>query len=236
MYGSIWKDSIVQTPYGIYGVDSVAKVIWRIQGNEVKVISDMKVEKFLIDNLDMSEFNFRPYIGHINIKSHYNAFKHDVMFTYYNDLIYEFPKYYTVLDQEGNTQDLSISSESGYTIDLDGFVCKDGSRIVDYQNNEVKAIRLLPEYDEAGQKWQSYSDIIKDKDYQWVKGTNWSLCWNEDLQEFQTFFDWIPVESENIDNIYFSFDRDGIDEVRHNTKDHVLIPKFYATYGLNSTG
>jgi hypothetical protein len=98
MYGSIWKDSIVQTPYGIYGVDSVAKVIWRIQGTEVKVISDMKVEKFLIDNLDMSEFNFRPYIGHINIKSHYNAFKHDVMFTYYNDLIYEFP--YTIETDE----------------------------------------------------------------------------------------------------------------------------------------
>jgi len=51
----------------------------------------MKVGKFLIDNLDMSEFNFKPYIGHINIKSHYNAFKHDVMFTYYRDLLYLLP-------------------------------------------------------------------------------------------------------------------------------------------------
>lgn len=227
MYGSIWKDSIVQTPYGIYGVDSVAKVIWRIQGNEVKVISDMKVEKFLIDNLDMSEFNFRPYIGHINIKSHYNAFKHDVMFTYYNDLIYEFP--YTIeTDENGKkVKTYKYRSQDGYYIDLDGFVCKNEERVLE-NNTTVKAERLLPEYDEAGQKWQSYSDIIKDKDYQWVKGTNWSLCWNEDLQEFQTFFDWIPVESENIDNIYFSFDRDGIDEVRHNTREYLLTPKYYA--------
>lgn len=227
MYGSIWKDSIVQTPYGIYGVDSVAKVIWRIQGNEVKVISDMKVEKFLIDNLDMSEFNFRPYIGHINIKSHYNAFKHDVMFTYYNDLIYEFP--YTIeTDENGEkVKTYKYRPQDGYYIDLDGFVCKNEERVLE-NSTTVKAERLLPEYDEAGQKWQSYSDIIKDKDYQWVKGTNWSLCWNEDLQEFQTFFDWIPVESENIDNIYFSFDRDGIDEVKHNTREYLLTPRYYA--------
>jgi hypothetical protein len=40
----------------------------------------------------MSEFNFRPYVGHINIKSHYNKFKEDVMFTYYNDILYEMSK------------------------------------------------------------------------------------------------------------------------------------------------
>lgn len=237
MYGSIWKDSIIQTPYGIYGVDSVAKVIWKIQGTEVKVISDMKVEKFLIDNLDMSEFNFRPYIGHINIKSHYNAFKHDVMFTYYNDLIYEFPYEEQIVDGE-KTKTYKYTPSDGYSIDLDGFVVDEtGKRYhVDEETQEEvlygKAIRLLPEYNKIEQKWQSYSDIIKDKKYQWVKGTNWSLCWNEDLQEFQTFFDWIPVDSENIDNIYFSFDRDQIEEVKENTKDHVLIPVFYKVFNV----
>jgi len=34
----------------------------------------------------MSEFTTKPYIGHINIKTHYNANKHDVIFTYYNDI------------------------------------------------------------------------------------------------------------------------------------------------------
>jgi len=89
-YGSIWKDSIIKTDHNlIYGVDSVAKVIWTISGTQVTPISTMKVGKFLVDNLDMSEFIFRPYIGHINIKTHYNAFKGDVMFTYYNDTLYD---------------------------------------------------------------------------------------------------------------------------------------------------
>jgi hypothetical protein len=32
-YGSMWKDSIVLTPQGLYGVDTVAKVIWMISGD-----------------------------------------------------------------------------------------------------------------------------------------------------------------------------------------------------------
>lgn len=218
-YGSLWKDSVIQTPSGIYGIDSVAKVIWRIQGTEVKIISDMKVEKFLIDNLDMSEFDFKPYIGHINIKSHYNAFKHDVIFTYYNDFVYEFPAQY--------------SADKGFSIDLEGFVIdSSGSRTyTDESGKSVlygKATRLLPYYDTEQHKWLSYAEILQDKQYQWVKGTNWSLCWNEDLQSFQTFYDWIPVESENIDNIYFSFDKDGIDAQKINTKDNILIPEFWS--------
>ena len=30
-YGSQWKDSIIKTPSGIYGVDTVAKKIWRVR-------------------------------------------------------------------------------------------------------------------------------------------------------------------------------------------------------------
>lgn len=52
MYGSQWKDSIVQTPYGVYGIDTVAKKIWRISIKKysfmVDVISDFKVQKFLM--------------------------------------------------------------------------------------------------------------------------------------------------------------------------------------------
>jgi hypothetical protein len=29
------------------------------------------------------------------------------------------------------------------------------------------------------------------------------------LNQFITFYDWIPLESENIDNIYFSFDKEN---------------------------
>ena len=40
----------------------------------------------------------------------------------------------------------------------------------------------------------------------WKPGTVWSLCYNEVLQKWITFYDWYPVESCNVDNIYFSFD------------------------------
>jgi hypothetical protein len=30
-YGSQWKDSIIQTPGGLYGVDTVARKIWRVK-------------------------------------------------------------------------------------------------------------------------------------------------------------------------------------------------------------
>jgi len=33
-YGSMWKDSIIETPKGIYGVDTVAKVIWKVVPSE----------------------------------------------------------------------------------------------------------------------------------------------------------------------------------------------------------
>jgi hypothetical protein len=34
------------------------------------------------------------------------------------------------------------------------------------------------------------------------------LCFNEYTQKFTTFYSWIPSFSENIDNIFFSYDRD----------------------------
>ena len=90
-YGSMWKDSIIESQGYIYGLDSVAKVIWRVNTEgRLEILSQLKVEKFLIDSLDMSEFITDPYVGHVNIKAHYNAFKHDIMFTYYNDILYKF--------------------------------------------------------------------------------------------------------------------------------------------------
>ena len=40
----------------------------------------------------------------------------------------------------------------------------------------------------------------------WEEGTVWSLCYNEVLQKWTTFYDWYPVESCNVDNIFFTFD------------------------------
>ena len=156
-YGSMWKDSILKVPDSpvLFGVDTVARKIWKLSTNGIEFISDHVVTKFLNDFIDLSEYDFKEYQGHINVKTHYNAFKKDVIFTYYKD---------------------------------------------------------IPEKrDEKGK-------IIK-----WSKGTTWSLCYNLVTNTFTTFYDWIPVESCNIDNIYFSFDRDQIDSVLDKKTDDVKV-------------
>ena len=84
MIGSQWAESVVKTPYAVYGVDTVAKKIWRTDGKNLETISDFKVNKFLVDNLSLSERETIPIIGIRNVKTHYNANKNDVMFTFYD--------------------------------------------------------------------------------------------------------------------------------------------------------
>lgn len=171
-FGSIWKDSIIKTDNAVYGIDSVAKKIWKVDltNLSLELISDSKVGKFLIDNLDMSEYTQIPFIGRINIKTHYNKWKHDVIFTYYNDIPYD-----------GDSR-LYLSDP----------------------NNKVKEY-LAEEYNNSNND-RLTSDISAITD--WKEGKQWSLCYNEVTKTFTTFYDWYPIESENINNIYFSFDKD----------------------------
>ena len=84
-FGSIWQESIIRTPRGVYGVDTYAKKIWRVTYNGgFETISDMKVQRFLNDNIKLSEEDKKPIIGSKNVKTHFNNFKGDVMFTFYN--------------------------------------------------------------------------------------------------------------------------------------------------------
>ena len=85
-FGSQWKESIIKTPRGIYGVDTFAKKIWRVIGKELECISDFKIQGFLNRNITLTERETTPIIGIRNVKAHYNAFKHDVMFTFYDNL------------------------------------------------------------------------------------------------------------------------------------------------------
>jgi hypothetical protein len=127
-YGTQWPESVIKTPYYVYGVDTVGKKIWRTNGTQFEIISDFRIQQFLNRNISLSERELTPIIGIRNVKSHYNAFKQDVMFTFYDN--------------------------------LHGF--------------EEKV---------------------------------WNICYNEVLQKWITFYSWVPSYSENIDNIYFSFDR-----------------------------
>ena len=60
-FGTIWQDSIIRTPKGIYGVDTTAKKIWRVTYyNQIETISDMKVQQFLNDHIKLKELDKYP--------------------------------------------------------------------------------------------------------------------------------------------------------------------------------
>ena len=84
-FGSIWADSVVKTSRYIYGIDSVGKKIWRTDGETFENISDMKIQRFLNDNINLKDSDRVELIGTNFIKSHYNAFKQDVIFTFKYD-------------------------------------------------------------------------------------------------------------------------------------------------------
>lgn len=85
----------------------------------------MHVQRFLNDNLDLEELDKYPIISLLNVKTHYNNYKGDVMFTFYN---YE-------------------------------------------------------------------------------TGKEWNLCYNERADLWVTRYTWTPLYSENINNIFWSFDK-----------------------------
>lgn len=117
---------------------------WRTNGQLFEVISDFKVQKFLNDNISLTEKEKTPIIGIRNVKTHYNRFKQDVMFTFYDDI---------------NTLEENV----------------------------------------------------------------WNLCYNEVMQKFVTFYSWVPSYSENIDNIFFSFDRNTSKTITKITSNYPLI-------------
>lgn len=85
-FGSQWKDSIIKTPNGVYGVDTIRKKIWKTNGSKFECISDLHIQEFLNQNISLTERELTPIIGIRNVKTHYNKFKGDVMFTFYDNL------------------------------------------------------------------------------------------------------------------------------------------------------
>ena len=222
-FGSMWKNSVLQTPNNtIYGVDTVGKKIWRTNGQNVEFISDHYVTKFLNDFIDLSEFDYRAYQGHLDVKTHYNNFKHDVIFT----LVKDIPNYKLPDDKKENLRpslemfwsadkhtDISITDidmtpkgngSFNITFKVSG---QDTTKSAEIQNGKIYVNDV-------------FTGVWCDIDH-WEEGTVWSLCYNEVLQKWTTFYDWYPVESCNVDNIYFSFDQEQIDSV-YDQKDGLI--------------
>lgn len=92
MFGSQWPESVLKVPgktgdsaQYVYGVDTVAKKIWRTDGSTLTCISDFRVQEFLNKNITLGERELTPKIGIRNVKTVYNAFKRDVLFTFYDN-------------------------------------------------------------------------------------------------------------------------------------------------------
>lgn len=81
-FGSIWPDSVVKTSKYVYGIDTVAKKIWRTNGQTFENISDLVIQKFLNDNINLETGDNIDIVNTKFVKSHYNAFKQDVLFTF----------------------------------------------------------------------------------------------------------------------------------------------------------
>ena len=365
MFGSMWKDSVIKSEKTdwVYGVDTVAKKIWQyLPGQGLNILSDNHVNQFLNDYMKMSEFDFQEYLGHVNVKTHYNAFKDDIMFTFYKDIPTEFELteaqknavltdfnenvlYYSGPAADGNsliegmivqacalTFNLSSDElELNYTI-TEGLPVKVSFqyRIVEKRDPKGKPIYrwypaiYRPIFDKNNElfnavidpiivvTWDSkknqfvsadprtnkvtyYNELIfttidgdpipfdadilvaenpdKNTSYyyyptsqfkknsvkysirkgyvyslasnkpitplrpiKWEKGVTWSLCYNEATKAFQTFYDWTPLQSANIDNIYFSFDKDIMDNTLDGKKV-IVVPKVNITQeGFGGTG
>lgn len=84
-FGSVWHDAIVRTPNYIYGLDTIAKKIWRTDGEKFELISNLKIQKFLNDSIQLKTVDRKISPGTHSIKAHYNAFKYDVMFVFVYD-------------------------------------------------------------------------------------------------------------------------------------------------------
>ena len=83
-YGSRWPESLLRTPSGLYGVDTEAKKIWHFGTEGFQIISDFKLGRFLNENINFDSDEHYPIIGLRNVKTHYDNFKGDVIFTFYD--------------------------------------------------------------------------------------------------------------------------------------------------------
>jgi hypothetical protein len=118
-----------------------------------------------------------PYIGHINVKTHFNANKNDVIFTYYNDIPYS-------VEQEWIDAGVVGVNEEGLGIDEYGNVVSITSTAdngTEVTEANCRPVKIEFEYDKTTQSWESFKNT---KVSFWQKGKEWALCYNCELGLF----------------------------------------------------
>ena len=81
-FGSLWETSIIKTARFIYGIDTVGKKIWRTNGETLEILSDMVIQQFLNENINLKATDKDSPDRKISVKTHYNAFKQDIHFVF----------------------------------------------------------------------------------------------------------------------------------------------------------
>ena len=66
-------------------MDTFAKKIWRFSAKGFELISDQIVQRYLNDHITLKESDINSTVAIKNVKTHYNNYKGDVMFTFYKD-------------------------------------------------------------------------------------------------------------------------------------------------------
>lgn len=80
-YGSKYEHSVIRTPIGVYGIDTDARKVWRFSTtNGFQTLSDMKIETYLNDELGTNASVDLPLV---DVRTHYNSTKGDLMFCFY---------------------------------------------------------------------------------------------------------------------------------------------------------
>ena len=137
-YGTQWGDSVVKSESGaVYGVDTIAKKIWRVKGQTLEILSDFKVNKFLVDNITLSERELYPTIGLKNVKTHYNNNKKDIIFTFYDDVYKDEEKAWSLCYNELFEQFVTFYSWiPSYSENID-------TKFFTFDRNTAKSLSLL---------------------------------------------------------------------------------------------
>ena len=137
-YGTQWPESVIKSEAGyVYGIDTIAKKIWRVKGQEIEILSDFKVNKFLVDNISLGERETSPIIGLKNVKTHYNNNKKDVIFTFYDDIYKDEEKVWSLCYNELYGQFITFYSwVPSYSENID-------TQFFTFNRNTAKDLSLL---------------------------------------------------------------------------------------------
>lgn len=137
-YGTQWPDSVIKSEAGyVYGVDTVAKKIWRVANSQLEILSDFKVNKFLVDNISLGERELYPIVGLKNVKTHYNNNKKDIMFTFYDDIYKDEEKVWNLCYNELLGQFVTFYSW------IPSFSENIDTQFFSFDRNTAKALSLL---------------------------------------------------------------------------------------------